>query len=346
MQKQYKNILVVNLVNLGDVVFSTASLAILRQAYPQAKITYMARPNVIEVLQAHPDIDNLLAYEYTSKGSKLAVWKFAQQLKAYAFDLAISLDRRPRTNIILWLAGIPERIGAEKLYSEKTSWASIFNTQTIKLDYKLDERLQYENYQEFIRRFTGVQESYLPKIASAPLVNRSKVEDLLGEKPLGYKRLVLCVRAIFPLKNWPAEKFAELLTKIQARYLTEIVVIGTSADYGYAQNIIDQSGVKVNNLCGKTELLDLIAVYNLSDLMLTIDNGAAHLAAATSLPIVSIFGPTTPVRARPASPISESVYLALPCSPCLQQECSTHKCMQEITVEQVLGALERVWEKL
>ena len=87
-------------------------------------------------------------------------------------------------------------------------------------------------------------------------------------------------------------------------------------------------------------------MYNLSDLMISVDNGAAHLAAATGLPILSIFGPTTPVRARPATPISESVYLALPCSPCLQQECAHHDCMQQISVEQVLAALERVWAKL
>ena len=346
MQKQYKNILIVNLVNLGDVVFSTACLAILRQAYPQAQITYMARPKIIEVLQNHSCVDVLLDYEYKSKGSKLEVLKFAKKLRQQNYDLAISLDRRPRTAIILWLAGIPERIGADKLYSEKTSWSSVFNTQTIKMGYKLDERLQYENYQEFMRRFTGIQESYLPQIAPAPTKNQLKAASLLGEKPQGHKRLVLCVRALFPLKNWPATKFAQLLQKIKQRYLVELVIIGTQEDYGYAQTIINESGEAVKNLCGQTELLDLIAVYNLSDLMISVDNGAAHLAAATGLPILSIFGPTTPVRARPATPISESVYLALPCSPCLQQECAHHDCMQQISVEQVLAALERVWAKL
>ena len=346
MQKQYKNILVVNLVNLGDVVFSTACLAILRQTYPQAQITYMARPKIVEVLQNHSCIDELITYEYKSKGDRLAMLRMAQQLRKKNYDLAISLDCRARTAIILWLAGIPERIGADKLYSEKTSWTNVFNTQTIKMGYKLDERLQYENYQEFIRRFTGSQESYLPQIATAPVANLAKAQELLGEKPQGYKRLVLCVRALFPLKNWSPAKFAQLIQAVKHRYLVELVVIGTQEDYGYAQEIIFASGQQVNNLCGRTELLDLIAVYNLADLMLSVDNGAAHLAAATGLPIISIFGPTTPVRARPASSISESVYLSLPCSPCLQQQCAHHDCMAKISVEQVLEALERVWMKL
>ena len=67
MDKQYKNILVNSLVNLGDVVLTTSAIALLKQAYPQAKITMLVRPVVREAVENNPVIDEVLIFDYKSK---------------------------------------------------------------------------------------------------------------------------------------------------------------------------------------------------------------------------------------------------------------------------------------
>lgn len=340
---QYKNILICNLVNLGDVVFATAALGILRSTYPNARITYMIRSGVAVVMRNHPYIDEIIEYEYKSKDGIKNLWNFAQKLKSYNFDLSIAMDRRPRTIILLYLAQIKERIGVNKMYAEDSSWSSMLNTKTIKLDYKLFTRLHHENLQEMIRRFTGSDLSLQPVIAKAPPENIMVAQRLLSELPDGKKYIALCVRALYKLKNWPAEYFAELIQLLARKDDIAMFIIGTDEDFEYADNIIKVSQVPVANFCGKTSLWDLIALYNLSHMMISIDNGAVHLAAASGLPIVSIFGATTPIYAKPASEISEAVYMGLPCSPCSKYSCDNkHECMTQITPKVVLDKVDRV----
>ena len=62
--KQYKNILVYALVNLGDVVLTTAATALLRHAYPDAKITMMVKPVVKDAILGSPVIDDVIEFAY------------------------------------------------------------------------------------------------------------------------------------------------------------------------------------------------------------------------------------------------------------------------------------------
>ena len=64
MEKQYKNILVNSLVNLGDVVLTTSAIALLKQVYPQARITMLVRPVVREAVENNPVIDEVLIFDY------------------------------------------------------------------------------------------------------------------------------------------------------------------------------------------------------------------------------------------------------------------------------------------
>lgn len=340
----YKNILVYALVNLGDVVFSTASLGILRQAYPTAKITYMARPGIATVLKNHPYIDEVIEYNYKSKSDKLSVFSMAKKINKYHFDLSIALDCRARTAIITWLAGIPTRIGASKLYGEKRSFATKFYTKTIAINFSLSSKLQHETFQYFMQQITGTTASFKPIISSAPIVNQNRALELLCELPQKKMYIPLCVQAVFALKAWQANKFAQVIDILSEKYDPAFFIVGTSEDKEYVDNLILQTKTPVANFCGRTNLLDLVALFEKSSLMLTIDNGAAHVAAALNLPIVSIFGCTTPKRAKPSSDLSIALGGTIDCCPCDKRvhECPEHFCMAEISVDSVVEAVDEL----
>jgi len=91
----------------------------------------------------------------------------------------------------------------------------------------------------------------------------------------------------------------------------------------------------------------LAAAVARCEVVVTCDSGPSHVAAALGVPVVAIFGPTSPERWRPLSPRSEVVRVPLACSPCSNhgdKACPLghHDCMQKLSVEQVLAAVQRL----
>ena len=94
INKQYKNILVNSLVNLGDVVLTTSAIALLKKAYPKAKITMLVRPVVREAVENNPVIDEVLIFDYKAKENSLGkMWSMVKEIRRKKFDLAIDFCR-------------------------------------------------------------------------------------------------------------------------------------------------------------------------------------------------------------------------------------------------------------
>jgi ADP-heptose:LPS heptosyltransferase len=96
------------------------------------------------------------------------------------------------------------------------------------------------------------------------------------------------------------------------------------------------------NLIGKTSLPELAALMKRFKCLVTSDSAPMHLAAAMATPFVALFGPTDPERHLPPSENCAVVMRDLRCSPCYKPVCSDIRCMREITVEDVLKAIDGV----
>ena len=80
--KPYQNILVNALVNLGDVVLTTSAIALLKKAYPQAKITMLVKPVVREAVENNPVIDEVIVFNYKAgENSFRQMWAMVQDLQ-------------------------------------------------------------------------------------------------------------------------------------------------------------------------------------------------------------------------------------------------------------------------
>lgn len=349
-QEAYKNILVHSMVNLGDVILSTAALELLRKAYPQAKITFMVRPGIAPVLKNHPYIDEVLAYDYKSKGDRLSVWRMAKELRKRQFDLSISLDRRPRLALLTWLAGIPVRVGPAKVFSDTTTWGTRFYTNVVTVPHDLKQHLQTENFQEIIRQFTKCETGYVrPVIGRPEQAAMDEAKRLLDSLPDKTITLAMCVKAVFPLKNWPKERFAAVISRLYETLDIRMFIVGAPEDREYADDIIRMAGVPVGNFCGQTSLEVLSALFFRSDMMISVDNGSAHVAAATNLPIVTLFTCTPPRRVKPSAEISIALGGELPCCPCdyAPEACPNDKqCLTAVSVDDVVKTAEQVIKQL
>lgn len=108
----YKNILVIDLAFIGDVVLATPVVRTLHEAYPEARLTMLTVPLTESVAAMNPYVDEVLVYD--KKGRQkgfLGMLCMARQIKKHRFDLAVCLNFAVRGAVVARLAGIPARLG-------------------------------------------------------------------------------------------------------------------------------------------------------------------------------------------------------------------------------------------
>ena len=348
--REYRNILVYAMVNLGDVVLLTSAIALLKKAYPQAHITMLSRPIVREVIEHNPVIDDVILFDYKAKQNSMKqMWSMVQELHRRKFDLAISFDRKLRPALLCLLAGIPVRVGPSRVLDARPSRVTWLYTHTVPITYDLDETLQAETYQEIIRGFTGAAGHEHPVLPTPTEAQRAKAESFLSSAA-GKRKIGLCVKGTFGLKTWPKEYFAEVVRALNFRYDAAFYVTGAPGDYAYAEDVISTIGLPVENLCGKTNLMELAALYRQLDLLISVDTGGAHIAAVTAVPLVVMFGCTSLRRWHPISDNATAFTSHEPCCPCSYREtdCPSYpqpNCLYHVTPDVVLAACIRFLEE-
>lgn len=340
--KQYKNILVNALVNLGDVVLTTSAIALLKKAYPEAKITMLVKPVVVQAVDNNPVIDEVIPFHYKPKENSFGqMLEMVQILKDHHFDLSISFDRKLRPALLCWLARIPVRVGPDKVFDSKPSRVTWLYTKTVHIPHDLETTLQAETYQEIVRQFTGLTEHAEPVFARITDEARRRAESMLDEIPHAKLKIALCVKGTFELKTWPKEYFAEVVNTLAKEYDATFFVVGAPNDAEYSDTVISGMNVPVANFCGETNLVELAALFEKTDLLITVDTGATHIAATTGVKMVTMYGCTSPKRWHPINKNARVLTSDEPCCPCKYRadECPSQpkpNCLWHVTPAMVL----------
>lgn len=341
-KKQYKNILVNALVNLGDVVLTTSAIALLRKAYPSAKITMLVKPVVREAVENNPLIDEVILFQYKAKENSWGkMWAMAKELKARRFDLSISFDRKLRPALLCWLARIPVRVGGSRIFDDKSSRVTWLYTDTILITHDLENTLQAETYQAIVRGFTGIKDQAEPVFARITPEAEAQADSLLARLPKKQLRIALCVKGTFALKTWPKEYFAQVVHELAGRYDASFFIVGAPADRPYADEVIAAMDQPVENFCGETSLVSLAAIFQKCDLLVTVDTGATHIAATTGVKMVTMYGCTSPNRWHPITPNARVLTSGESCCPCSvrEEDCPSNPqpaCLWHVTPQRVI----------
>jgi ADP-heptose:LPS heptosyltransferase len=144
------------------------------------------------------------------------------------------------------------------------------------------------------------------------------------------------------LKQWPVDRFAELVKEIHVRKIGKVVLVGAPKDLDRAKEIAKLSGVDPAVTAGDTGLSCLAGLLSCVDVLVTADTGPLHLAGALGTKAVALFGPTRPEITGPRG-VGQAVVLEkdVGCNkaPCYYLECPDNRCMKAIEVEDVLQTL-------
>jgi len=332
---------------VGDAVMCTPALQGIRQTFPSAEISLLARPAVANLLRGHSSFDRTIVYEHQDEHAGfLGTFRLAKTLKALSFDVAILFPNAFDAALLTFLARIPRR------YGYATDGRSLLLTDAVSLPPQANALHQVRYFEELIRPLCPTYSSQPPVLTvsgddedqAAQLFARNAVSEdcvLVGLNPGSMYG---------GAKRWLPERFAEAADQVVENLATKeksaavrVVIVGAPGEEVLGHQIAGLMRMYPAVLSGQTSLGVLKAVIKRCRLFLTNDTGPMHIANALGIPVVAVFGPTDHTTTAPFASGHVVVRTPVNCSPCLLRECPIdHRCMTGVTVEQVVQGAQQV----
>lgn len=327
----------VNVNWLGDVVLTIPFIRALRENFPDSFIASTIPQRCKEVLEGCPYLNEVIYFDERTTHRQL--WKrikFILKLRKGRFDTAILIHRSLTRTIICFLAGIKNRIG---YYTRKRGWLL-----TKKIKPLSKGKLHRADY------YLGILEGMGLKIGSRVyefFLNESHRESIeMKLRAAGLREsehfAVLHPGANEPIRRWPVENFVHLAHRISQELGLRVVVSGADKDIILGRKIEELSPVELINLCGKTSLKELAALFEKADFVVCGDTGPMHIASAVGASVICLFGTASPKITCPRGRgkyviIQKDVGCVIPC---YKLDCKDNRCMKAITIEEVLEKIE------
>ena len=249
------------------------------------------------------------------------------RLRRLRFHRAVVLPGSFKSALVPALARIPHRTGYRK------EGRSLLLTDARSLDERGLPRM--------VDRFAALVDADVepPRlVADAEARERRAAElGLALDRPI----VALCPGAEYgPAKRWPEACFADVARACRERG-ADVWLFGGAADVEAAERIAHRS--LAHNLAGKTSLTDAVDLLSAAQAVVSNDSGLMHVAAALGVPVVAIYGSTTPAFTPPLGERAEVIQEELDCRPCFARECPLEhlNCLRRIRPGRVLAALER-----
>jgi lipopolysaccharide heptosyltransferase II len=336
--REAERILVIKLSSMGDVILSVPSLRAIRKKFPKAWIAALVARRYREALQRCPYIDELITYNPESRPAEL--FKVSSALRKFAFDIVIDLQNNRTSHILSYLSCAPGRFGKDN------GKLSFLLNHKVKPDFSLSPlKSQLETL-----KMLGIGSIPWRLELWPSQDDESYIERFLEDNWLGPDHVLigLNISASFRWrsKNWPLEHFAQTVDELGKRNI-RAVLTGSKADIHLGQKLKKITTARPIDAIGKTTLMQLACLIKRCQVYVSPDSAGLHVATAVSTPSVALFGPTDPQRHLQTPKDTEFVVIKkdLKCSPCYKPTCRSLRCMRQITVAEVLEAVERLLEK-
>lgn len=326
---QLKRIAIISVGCIGDAILLSGPLADFKTAFPCCHITCFTNGPNKDVMSLINEVDHVVPLPLTRP------------------DQAVRMIRRSGTYDLCIDAGQWARISAVYCAATRANRRIGFSTRKQFRHFCFDTPIAHsggvheiENFRNLFKP-TGIAFQRIPTITPPKTSSLSAIDSpyaVLHMFPSGRKSF---------MKEWAEQRWGEIALYLADRGI-DVFFTGAGGDCERAQALTDQlNHPKIKNIAGRTNLVELSEFLSQSKIVISVNTGVMHLAAAVGAPLVALHGPTDPVRWGPLSRTEKTKILvpqAVPCAPCLnlgfEYGCSTNKCMESITSKSVIEAID------
>lgn len=332
----YNNVLIVRTDRIGDVVLTLPMISVLRTHAPSCRISMLLRPSTSELVAGTAGLDQIIHYDEGSSGR--GFWSMLGELRKQRFDLVVVSHPRFRIALLLYLAGIPKRIGSGY------RWYSFLFNEKVFEHRKTAERHEAE-YNISLLRAIGCEAHEVPKV-SLSIPQNARITALAELKMLGIAEsepfVVLHPGSGGSARDWSPERFGDLAERLVGDGI-KVVVSGDKKERSLVDAVVERSHGTAKALVGRFNLKELSAFLALPKAFVSNSTGPLHIAAAVGTPVVAMYPPIRECSPTRWGPLTEKkvVFTAdnTLCPKCKGGPCQGNDCMNQITVEDVLTAV-------
>lgn len=281
MRKQ-KRILIVRPDRIGDVVLSTPLPREIKKKYPDCYIVVLLRKYTKDIYVNNPYIDEIILIDDYNESTLLSFFKKANEIRKHKFTHSLTLLPTERINYLLFIAGIPYRVGVgHKFYQFITFTRYVNRKKYIPLRHEAD-------YCMDLARKIGVNTNNLDTEIFLTEEEKIKVESI-KQKLLAGKKFLIGVHTTSgnSAPNWKTDEYKRLIISLAGHKNYQVVV----TDNKIPELLAAVNGIVYPNI--EKSLKESILNFAVLDLLISASTGPMHIAAALKVKTLSLFCPMT-----------------------------------------------------
>ena len=348
-----KQFLIIQTAFLGDAVLATALIEKLHAFFPDAAIDLVVRKGNEGLFTDHPLLRKLFVWDKRSN-KNANLFRLIGALRRNDYDHIINAQRFFSTGLMTVLAR-----GKEKIGFDKNPLSFLFDR---KVKHEIPKPAKIRPYDPVITHSPTVHEVDRLNALIAHITDRSRPLPRLYPSTKERSELdhliisssapqycgdliVLAPASVWYTKQWPEEKWVELINALPAD--RRILLIGAPGDAPLCDRIVTAAG-RGEVLAGKLSLLGIAALMARAEMNYVNDSAPLHIASAMNAPVTAIFCSTVPAFG--FGPLRENGRVAERSEPLYCRPCGLHgykacpeghfKCAREIAVGEVIGKLQ------
>ncbi len=314
---------------------TTPAVTALRRALPDSSLTYLVEDPFRRLVEDNPQLDYVLSIPV--KQNFLDFWRLIRRIRRKKFDAVIDFHGGPRASRITLFSGAKVKVGYELKHK-----AFVYDVRVPRSG-KGGRVHSVMNHLNLVRALGIAVEEPAPSLVLPPArpEETEKIRRFRVDNGLERLRLVILhIGAGNEFRDWGEENLNSLVKMLSRTPDVRVVLVGAALDRPRARAIQRDNPLSALSLAGEINLVELRELVAGAALFVGPDSGPMHIAAATSTPIVTLFGPTVPANFAPWRARATLIEKPLDCRPCKQRRCITDdfRCLQTIAPEEVLAA--------